>query len=116
LAISPWIKHEYLSRSHTSLASVFKTVELILGLPPLNQYDVAASDLRDMFTSTPDFTPYEVAPIRLASKPNRLWRMLTKGIDFSKPDVDEQLLQRAIRLSEGLPRRLSPKARAQVRG
>ena len=27
------------------------------GIPPLNQYDAVATDLRDMFTATPDFTP-----------------------------------------------------------
>ena len=48
LAISPWVKKEYVSKTHTSLASIFKTVNLILGLPPLNQYDAAATDLRDL--------------------------------------------------------------------
>jgi hypothetical protein len=54
-----------------------------------------------------DFTPYELAPIAYASKDNRLWRSLTRDIDFSRPDADEVRLQRAIRLSEGLPRRLT---------
>ena len=57
LAISPWVKKQYVSKTHTSLASIFKTVDLILGLPPLNQYDAAATDLRDMFTGRPDFSP-----------------------------------------------------------
>ena len=46
LAISPWVKKEYVSKTHTSLASIFKTVDLIFGLPPLNQYDAAATELR----------------------------------------------------------------------
>ena len=33
LAIGPWIKREYVSKTHASLASVFKTINLILGLP-----------------------------------------------------------------------------------
>jgi hypothetical protein len=116
LAISPWVKHEYLSKTHTSLASVFKTVELILGTPPLNQYDVAATDLRDLFDSRPDFAPYQVEPITLAMRPNRLWHKLTKGIDFSRPDADEVRLQRAIRLSEGLPRRARSSQKPQTPG
>src|SRR5262249_45089863 len=44
LAISPWVKTQYVSKVHTSLASIFKTANLILGLPPLNQYDAAATD------------------------------------------------------------------------
>jgi DNA-binding beta-propeller fold protein YncE len=108
LAISPWIKHEYVSKTHISLASIFKTAELILGTPPLNQYDVAATDLRDLFASTPDYTPYQAAPITYAALPNPLWKKLTRGIDFSTPDRDEDKLARAIELSEGLPHK--PKA------
>jgi hypothetical protein len=31
-------------------------------LPYLNQYDAGATDLSDMFTGIPDFTPYEALP------------------------------------------------------
>jgi DNA-binding beta-propeller fold protein YncE len=105
LAISPWVKREYVSKTHASLASIFKTVELILGTPPLNQYDLAATDLRDLFTSQPNFAPYTAAPIAYASNPNPLWRKLTRDLDFSTPDRDEVKLATAIRLSEGLPRK-----------
>jgi hypothetical protein len=37
---------------------VFKTINLILGMPALNQYDAAATDLRDMFDPTPDLGGY----------------------------------------------------------
>lgn len=60
LAISLWVKHQTVSKTHYSLSSIFKTVNEILGIPPLNQYDGAASDLGDIFTSNPDFTPYEL--------------------------------------------------------
>jgi len=104
LAISPWVKKQYVSKTHTSLASVFKTVNLILGLPPLNQYDAAATDLRDLFTSTPDFTPYTHQQVLFAGV-NPLWPLLTKDVDFSRPDLDEVKLTAAIMKSEGLPRR-----------
>jgi DNA-binding beta-propeller fold protein YncE len=104
LAISPWVKKQHVSKTHTSLASIFKTVDLIFGLPPLNQYDAAATDLRELFTSHPDFTPYHAQPITFARNANPLWLALTKGIDFSRPDVDELKLQAAIMKSEGLPR------------
>jgi DNA-binding beta-propeller fold protein YncE len=105
LAISPWVKKEHVSKTHLSLASVFKTVNLILGLPPLNQYDAAATDLRDMFTSSPNFSPYNFQGIQYGRQANPLWRQLTKGIDFSRPDLDELKLAAAIMKSEGLPRR-----------
>ena len=104
LAISPWVKRAYVSKTHTSLASIFKTVNLILGLPPLNQYDAGATDLRDLFTSTPDFSAYSAQPVQFAQRANPLWLALTRTIDFSRPDRDELRLQAAIMKSEGLPR------------
>ena len=106
LAISPWVKHQYLGKAHYSLASIFKSVDLILGLPPLNQYDLAATDLRDLFTNNPDFTAYSVQPILFAKGANKTWIELAKSIDFSRPDSDEVKLREAILKSEGLPRRL----------
>jgi hypothetical protein len=104
LAISPWVKKEYVSKTHASLASVFKTVNLILGLPPLNQYDAAATDLRDIFTATPDFSPYQAQSVQFARGANPTWLSLSKDIDFSRPDVDEVKLATAIMKSEHLPR------------
>ena len=104
LAISPWVKKQYVSKTHISLASIFKTVNLILGLPPLNQYDAAATDLSDLFTSRPDFGPYTFKPVQYAQTVSPLWLTLTKDVDFSRPDADELKLHAAIMKSEGLPR------------
>jgi hypothetical protein len=105
LAISPWVKREQVSKQHISLASIFKTVDLIFGLPPLNQYDAAASDLRDLFTSRPDFAPYDYQQPAFVAKAKKSWRRHTRGIDFSHPDGDESRLRLAIMRSEGIPRR-----------
>lgn len=102
LAISPWVKREYVSKTHTSLSSVFKTIHLILGVPPLNQYDAAATDLRDMFTSVPDFTPYQFVPIAYEQGASQTWIEMTKKINFSRPDADEVKLRAAIAKSEGI--------------
>jgi hypothetical protein len=105
LAIGPWVRHETVIKRHISLASVFKTIDLVFGLPPLNQYDAAAGDLRDLFADAPDLTPYDfVAPVVSApAKPS--WRQWTRGIDFHRPDGGEVALRRAIMRSERLPRR-----------
>jgi len=76
----------------------------ILGLPPLNQYDAAATDLRDMFTVSPDFAPFSAQPVTYVQTANPIWLALSKDIDFSQPDVDEVKLVMAIMKSEGLPR------------
>jgi hypothetical protein len=61
LTISPYAKPG-VSHLHTSMASILKTIDLILGMPFINQYDATASDLSDMFTRTPDFAPYSALP------------------------------------------------------
>jgi DNA-binding beta-propeller fold protein YncE len=105
LAASPWVKREHVSKTHASLASIFKTVDLIFGVPPLNQYDAAASDLRELFTATPDFTPYTYVQPAFVAHAKKSWKKLTRGIDFGRQDRDEVQLRMAIRRSEGLPRR-----------
>ena len=63
LMISPYAKRGYAMTGHSSIAGILKTIFLILGWQPLNQYDAAATDLRELFTSTPDFTPYDCLPV-----------------------------------------------------
>jgi hypothetical protein len=48
---------------HYSFGSLFKSFWNILGLPYLNQYDAGATDLRDFFTTTPDYTPYNAMKV-----------------------------------------------------
>jgi DNA-binding beta-propeller fold protein YncE len=62
IVVSPWVKKNYVSKVHYSFGSIFKTFWNILGLPYLNQYDAGATDLSDMFTVKPDFTPYTALP------------------------------------------------------
>lgn len=104
MVVSPWAKREYVSKTHASLASIFKTINLIFGLPPLNQYDAAGTDLRDFFTGKPDFTPYRFTPVQYAKGASKAWLALSAQVDFSRPDADEVNLRRAIMKSEGLPR------------
>jgi YVTN family beta-propeller protein len=61
LVMSPYARPG-VSHVHTSMASILKTFDLIFGLPYLNQYDAAATDLSDMFAEAPDFTPFEALP------------------------------------------------------
>jgi len=62
MVISPYARKDYVSNVHYSFGSIFKTFWNILGLPYLNQYDAGATDLSDMFTGTPDFSPYVALP------------------------------------------------------
>lgn len=61
LVVSPFSRRG-VSHAHTSMLSILKTLERILGLPPLNQYDAAATDLVNSFTGIPDVSPYVALP------------------------------------------------------
>jgi YVTN family beta-propeller protein len=63
MLISPWVKRDYVSHTHYSFGSIFKTFWNILGLPYLNQYDAGANDLADFFTEQPDYTPYSAVAV-----------------------------------------------------
>ena len=62
MVISPYARRDYVSHTHTSIASILKTFDLTLHLGYLNQFDAAATDLSDFFTDQPDFTPYDAVP------------------------------------------------------
>jgi DNA-binding beta-propeller fold protein YncE len=63
LAVSPYAKKNYVSRVNSSFPGLLKTAFRLLGMPPLNLYDAAATDLADCFTTAePDFSPYRALP------------------------------------------------------
>lgn len=60
MMISPWVKKGYVSHTHANFGAILKTIYHILDLPPLNQFDAAASLLQDFFVDVPDYTPFTV--------------------------------------------------------
>ncbi len=58
LVASPYTKRRTVVHSTYSTASVLRTMELILGIPPMSQYDAAAPSLWECFTSVPDTSSY----------------------------------------------------------
>lgn len=60
--ISPYTKRGAVDSTFYNQTSMLRTMELILGLPPMNQFDLAATPMTNCFTETPDFTPYKALP------------------------------------------------------
>ena len=58
LVISPYTKRGSLDSTQYSTAGMIRTMELILGLPPLSQYDAAATPMFASFTDKADLTTY----------------------------------------------------------
>jgi hypothetical protein len=45
--------------------SILRTIEQVLGVKPMNQFDASATPMRECFTSTPDLTPYKALPANI---------------------------------------------------
>ncbi len=58
LVISPWTKRGFVDSELYSTSSMIRTMELILGLPPMSQYDSTATPMFNSFSGTPDVSPY----------------------------------------------------------
>ncbi len=56
--VSPYTKRGKVVITQYNHTSVIRTMELILGLPPMNQLDATATPMFDCFTKSPDYTPY----------------------------------------------------------
>jgi hypothetical protein len=61
-AISPYTKRGAVVRAQYNQPGLLRTIELILGLPPMNQMDATATPMTDCFTDRPDFTPFQAVP------------------------------------------------------
>jgi YVTN family beta-propeller protein len=60
--ISPYARRGAVVHNYYTQLNVMRTIEQILGLPPMNQMDMAATPMYDAFTSTANGTPYTVRP------------------------------------------------------
>ncbi|MSR58716.1 MAG: hypothetical protein EXS05_13865 [Planctomycetaceae bacterium] len=106
LVISPYVRRRHLDSTQYATVSMLRTMELILGLPPLSQFDAAATPMFESFTDKPDLTPYVHAPARINL--NTLNTKLAYGaersgkMDFSEYDrIDDfelnEILWRAVK-------------------
>ncbi len=58
--ISPYCKRGYIDSTLYTTASMVRTIELILGLPPLTQYDAGATPMFNSFRKAAKVTAYNV--------------------------------------------------------
>src|SRR5262249_35535904 len=66
LVISPFSRRRAVDDTLYTTSGMLRTIELILGLPPMSQYDAAATPMYNAFQPTPDLAPFERRPARIA--------------------------------------------------
>ncbi|MGZ3872750.1 MAG: bifunctional YncE family protein/alkaline phosphatase family protein [Mucilaginibacter sp.] len=85
-----FVKRGFVDHTMYSTSSVLRTMELILGLPPMTQYDASATPMWRCFTSTPDKTPFASLPsninLRELNPKGTKLAAMSKGLDFSGVD------------------------------
>jgi len=74
--------------------SLLRTIELILGLPPMNQMDATATPMTDCFTDTPNFAPFTAVPNRVP---------LDKTNPSARKKIADAQLRKDAATSEKLP-------------
>src|SRR5947199_8354112 len=88
LVISPYTKRKFVDSTQYATVSMIRTIELILGLSPLSQYDAAARPMFASFTDKPDLTGYAHEPARIDL--NAVNALTAYGAERSmKMDFDE---------------------------
>ena len=59
---SAYTKRNTVVSTQYNQTSLLRTMELMLGLPPMNQMDATATPMFDCFTNTPDFSAFAAVP------------------------------------------------------
>ena len=94
--ISPYTKRRSVDSTLYSTASMLRTMELILGLKPMSQFDAMAQPMSASFTGTADLASYQhvVPQVNLDDRNGKLaWGgKLSDKMDFTREDAADDLL------------------------
>lgn len=92
LVISPYSRLGQTISSYYAQPSMIRTIEQILGLPPMNIQDAIASPMFDCFTTIPDYTVYEAVPNKIPlDEMNPPLNSLTgKALHYARQSLDPQ--------------------------
>jgi len=86
----PFVKRGFVDHTMYSTSSMLRTMELILGLPPMSQYDAAATPMWRSFTATPNLKKFTSLPANIdlnqKNKSTSPTALLSETFDFSKED------------------------------
>jgi len=106
-----FVKRKFIDHTMYSTSSILRTIELILGIPPMTQYDAAAEPMWRCFTSTPDLSPFTsvASNVDLNDKNSVVneWQQKSETFDFTKedraPDLEfSEVIWYAVK-GEGIP-------------
>jgi DNA-binding beta-propeller fold protein YncE len=96
LVISPYTKHGFVDSTMYSTSGMLRTMELILGLKPMSQFDAAARPMYHSFQAKPDLSAYEhVVPevdLHEKNKAAAWGSQMSEKFNLAKEDAADDLL------------------------
>jgi WD40 repeat protein len=96
LVISPYTKHKHVDSTMYSTSSMLRSMELILGLKPMSQFDAAARPMYHSFQAKPDLATYAhlVPDVDLQEKNAKTaWgAKISEKFNLAKEDAADDLL------------------------
>jgi YVTN family beta-propeller protein len=95
------VKRHFIDHTMYTTSSMLRTIELILGLEPMSQYDAAAEPMWRCFTSTANPTPFVQKPLQVnineINSVENVWQQMSEKFDFTKEDrVPDRLFTEVI--------------------
>jgi YVTN family beta-propeller protein len=85
-----FVKRHFVDHTMYSTTSMLRTMELILGIPPMSQYDAAAMPMWRCFSKTADLTGFNAKPLQWnineKNTVSNAWQRKSETFDFSKED------------------------------
>jgi hypothetical protein len=85
-----FVKEGFVDHTPYSTSSMLRTIELILGLPPMSQFDAAATPMWRCFGRAAGHRPFRVRPCRVDLEERNSaageWAELSESFDFARED------------------------------
>src|ERR1035437_656902 len=86
-----YVKKGFVDHTAYTTTSLLRTIELILGLPPMSQYDAPSIPLWRCMNNSPDHPAFTVRPsnvdLNLKNLAQNIWQKKSQKFDFSKGDM-----------------------------
>ena len=85
-----FVKRHFIDHTMYSTSSMLRTIELILGIGPMSQYDAAATPMWRCFTAKTDMTIFTARPLQVdindKNSIDNAWQRKSETFDFTKED------------------------------
>jgi hypothetical protein len=93
LVISPYTKRKHVDSTSYNQTGMVKTIEMILGLPPMNQLDLSATPMRFCFQEKADLRPYKAVAnrIKLDEMNPDMKKLMGKALFWAKKSMELNL-------------------------